>query len=124
MVAMPACVGGLRGGERRPARPSPGDLARVRAVRPGQHLDQRRLAGAVLAEQAVHLAGLDVEVHAVERADAGELLDDARASSAAAPRPSHIGVWPTSGVNIGVLTSAVQRPNNVVLRHFFDEIEP
>jgi hypothetical protein len=49
-------VGGLRGAERdRLARQR--DLARVRPVRAGQHLDQRRLAGAVLAEQAVHLAG-------------------------------------------------------------------
>jgi hypothetical protein len=55
----------------------PGDLALVGLVRAGQDLDQRRLAGAVLAEQAVHLTGADVEVHAVEGADARELLDDA-----------------------------------------------
>jgi hypothetical protein len=46
-------------------------------LRPGQHLDQGRLPGAVLAEQAVHLARRDVEVDVVERADARELLDDA-----------------------------------------------
>ena len=51
--------------------------ALVGLVRAGQDLDQRGLAGAVLAEEAVHLAGADVEVDAVEGADAGELLDDA-----------------------------------------------
>jgi hypothetical protein len=46
-------------------------------VRPGQHLDQRRLAGAVLAEQAVHLTVTDVEVDTAERTDTREGLDDA-----------------------------------------------
>ena len=49
----------------------------VGTVRPGEDLDQGRLAGAVLAEQAVHLTGADVEVDAVERPDAREGLDDA-----------------------------------------------
>ena len=53
------------------------DLALVGLVRTGEDLDQRRLAGAVLAEQAVHLAGTDLEVDAVEGPGAGELLDDA-----------------------------------------------
>ena len=55
----------------------PADGAGVRLVGAGEHLDQGRLAGAVLPEQAVHLAGADLEVDAVEGADAGELLDDA-----------------------------------------------
>ena len=41
------------------------DLAVVRPDEPGQHLHQRRLAGTVLAEQAVQLAGGDVEVDGV-----------------------------------------------------------
>ena len=57
--------------------PAPGDVPLVGLVRTGEDLDQGRLAGAVLAEQAVHLAGADVEVDAVEGADARELLDDA-----------------------------------------------
>jgi hypothetical protein len=57
--------------------PAPADRARVGLVRPGEHLDQRGLARAVLTEQAVHLTGADVEVHAVQSADARELLDDA-----------------------------------------------
>ena len=41
------------------------DRARVDAVDAGQHLDQGRLAGAVLAHQGVHLAGEQPEVDAV-----------------------------------------------------------
>ena len=41
---------------------------------PGEHLDQGGLAGAVLAEQAVHLAGPDIKVDPVQRPHAGELL--------------------------------------------------
>src|SRR5207247_1025897 len=40
----------------------------------GEDLDQRRLAGAVLADQAEDFAAQDVERHLVERAHAGELL--------------------------------------------------
>ena len=64
----------------RPATPSRRRqviAALVGLVGAGEHLDQRRLAGAVLAEQAVHLTGADVEVDAVQRPDAGERLDDA-----------------------------------------------
>ena len=64
------------GGAQRDRLAAPADLALVGPVRAGQHLDQGGLAGAVLAEQAVHLAGPDDQVDAVERADAGEGLDD------------------------------------------------
>ena len=59
-------------------------------VHAGQDLHQRRLAGAVLAHQRVHLAGAEVEVDAVERGDAGEALADAlRPQSSSAPaRPA------------------------------------
>ncbi len=56
----------------------PGDDALVGLVHAGENLDERRLAGPVLAEQAVHLAGPDVEVDPVERDDAREALDDVR----------------------------------------------
>ena len=56
----------------------PGDRALVGLVHPGEHLDQGRLAGAVLAEQAVHLTGTDVEVDPGERHDARETLHDVR----------------------------------------------
>ena len=43
----------------------------------GQHVHQRRLAGAVLAEQHMHLAGLQVEIDAAQRVHAAETLGDA-----------------------------------------------
>ena len=70
----------LQRGDRRAQRrglAQPEHLAGVDRVRPGQHLDQRGLPGAVLPEQAVHLAGADLQVHPVQRAHAGENLDDA-----------------------------------------------
>ena len=52
------------------------DLALVRVVEAVDDVHQRRLAGAVLAEQRVHLALAQVEVDAVVRDDAGEALRD------------------------------------------------
>ena len=53
------------------------DGARVRPVDAGDDLDERGLAGAVLAHQGVDLAGGDREVHVLQRPDARELLADA-----------------------------------------------
>ena len=53
------------------------ELALVGVVDAGQQLHQRRLAGAVLADQREDLAGVQVEVHVLERLDAGEALADA-----------------------------------------------
>ena len=52
------------------------DLALVGVVEPVEDVHQRRLAGAVLAEQRVHLALAQVEVDVVVRDDAGEALRD------------------------------------------------
>ena len=54
------------------------DLALVGAVGidPAQHLHQRRLPGAVLADQGVDLGGLDRQVDVGERLDAGECLSN------------------------------------------------
>ncbi len=52
------------------------DGAAIDRVDPGNHLDQRRLARAVLAGEAVDLAGCDAERHAVQRLHAGEMLGD------------------------------------------------
>ena len=53
------------------------DRAGVGVVDAGEHVRQRRLAGAVLPEQGVHLAGGDVEVDGVVGDDtARELLRD------------------------------------------------
>ncbi len=91
MVAMPAWSAAC-GEPNVTGSPAEGDLAGVGLVGAGQHLDQGGLAGAVLAEQAVHLAGRDVEVDAVQRADAGELLDDAPHREQRRHGSSHIGV--------------------------------
>ena len=47
------------------------DLALVGPVHAGQDVDQRRLAGAVVADQAERLAAVEVEGHALQRVDAG-----------------------------------------------------
>ena len=49
----------------------------VDGVDAGQRLDQRRLAGAVLAHERVHLPWQESQAHAVERLDAGEADLDA-----------------------------------------------
>jgi hypothetical protein len=48
--------------------------ARIGRVDAGEHEQQRALAGAVLADDGVHLAALDGEVHAVQSAGAREGL--------------------------------------------------
>ncbi len=52
------------------------DLPLVRRVDPLQDLHQGRLAGAVAADEGVHLALAQVEVDPVQDADAGETLAD------------------------------------------------
>ena len=52
------------------------NLAGVGMLRAAQDAHQRGLAGAVLPEQHVHLAGVDRQRHVVERADSGERLGD------------------------------------------------
>ena len=51
--------------------------AGVRLDHAGGDVHQRRLAGAVLAEQGVHLAGQNLERDVLQRGDAGEALGDA-----------------------------------------------
>ena len=51
--------------------------AGIGLVGAGENLDERGLPGTVLAEQAVHLAGDDVEIHAVQGLRPGEVLHDA-----------------------------------------------
>ena len=50
-----------------------GKLAGVGDHRPRQHADQRRLAGAVGADEAVDLTGANVEGDVIQRADAAEV---------------------------------------------------
>ena len=60
--------------DRQPVQP---DLALVGLVEAVEHAHQRALAGPVLTEQRVHLAGADVEVDAVVGDHAGKPLRDA-----------------------------------------------
>ena len=53
------------------------ERAAVRPMHPGDDLDERGLAGAVLADQRVDLAGIGGEVDVLQRLHAGERLRDA-----------------------------------------------
>ena len=99
---------GLRVGEAdRLAEPL--DLPGVGLVRAGEHLDQRGLAGAVLAEQAVHLAGPHLQLHAVERAYAGEGLHHVGEpqNDIVAARRSRLGSF--AGMDCSVMTPPRRR---------------
>jgi hypothetical protein len=54
-----------------------GDLTLVRSIETGEDVREGRLAGAVLAEQRVNLAGGCLEVDVLVRDDRGESLCDA-----------------------------------------------
>jgi hypothetical protein len=71
-------AGGLRirGAAEHPRLPIHDDRAAVDGVDPGQRLDQRGLACAVLAHQRVHLAGAEREIDAVEGEHAREADGD------------------------------------------------
>jgi hypothetical protein len=74
-----ADAGGDRGGRGAEPRrlPAEEDLALVRLVHAVEGLHERRLAGAVLADERVDLAGADDEVDVGVRHHAGEPLGDA-----------------------------------------------
>ena len=67
--------------------PAHADLALVGVVEPVEDVHQRRLAGAVLAEERVHLAGPELEVDRVVGDDAREPLRDALAAREEARPP-------------------------------------
>ena len=82
--AQPVC--GLRVGDP-PRRPVDRDLALVGLDDPGQDLDERRLAGAVLADERVNGAGSDRKAHL------GDCLDAAVAPRDAAQLHERSGRW-------------------------------
>src|ERR1700689_1700504 len=53
------------------------DTARIERVDAGQNLDQRRFAGAVLAQESKNFAGLESHTDVRERFRAAEALEDA-----------------------------------------------
>ena len=65
-----------RGPEKLTGLPSNRNLARSRLVHARKRLDQRRLAGAVVAEKAMHLACAHRERDAVERHHGAEMLHE------------------------------------------------
>jgi len=85
--AGPARVEGVAGPIRLAVQPH---LPRVGLVRAGQDLHQGALPGPVLADQGVHLAGRDGEVHPVQRDGRPEALADAPHLEAL--RPPAIGL--------------------------------
>ena len=82
---------------RRPRRlpVAPGDAAGGGRTRPQHDVEQRRLAGAVRADEPVHRAGFDRERHVVER--------DQPAEADADPATASPGVCPAGGLTACVL---------------------
>ncbi len=76
MIAIPAAWAS-RGAANDTSSSSHHDPPRVRPVHAGQHLEQRRLARAVLADERVHLAGAQVEIDAAKHRYAEKTLGDA-----------------------------------------------
>ena len=74
-IPRPAAIAS-RGEPNATGAPVDEDLALVGPVEPGEDVHQGALAGAVLAEQRVDLAGPQVEVDVVVGEDARETLDD------------------------------------------------
>ena len=62
-----------------PARRRSRSTPRIAVDQAGEDLDQRRLAGAIGADQPVHFAGHDIERHALQRLRAAEGLGDVSA---------------------------------------------
>ena len=93
-------LGVLNAGELRRRAVEPNDAV-VLDVHAGEDLHQGRLAGAVLADQRVHLAGPEIEIDVAERRDPAErfanarrLEDDAVAPVRPAGRPGSYYVSP------------------------------
>ena len=76
MVAMPAACA-ARGSAKRTGCAVEQHFASVGREDAGEDVHQRRLAGAVLAEQRVNLAALEVEIDAAQSLHAAEMLGDA-----------------------------------------------
>ena len=75
-MPIPASIASFGELERDAARPLTRISPSSGLVEPVEDVHQRRLAGAVLAEQRVHLAAAQVEVDVVVRDDSGEVLRD------------------------------------------------
>ncbi len=67
------------------------DLARVRRDRAAEHLDQRGLAGAVLADERMDFPGRQLEIHLVYGTGAAVELRESRGHQQAAPAHRRFG---------------------------------
>ena len=85
-VAMPGGLGGGRAWRSGPARRAASRWPRSGCERAAQHLDERRLAGAVVADDGGHRAGRELERHVAHRGDAAVVLPHARGRRTAARR--------------------------------------
>ena len=72
------------------------NLAGIGRQRAGENLHEGRFSGAVLTDQRMHFARVDVERHAVERANAGEGLHDPRHPQERGGRRLQCGYLPAS----------------------------
>ena len=72
-MAMP-CSRALAGLDRVTGRAVDQDLAGIDRVDPGEHLDHRRLAGAVVADEHQHRAGMGAERHVLKGDHVSESL--------------------------------------------------
>ena len=97
---MPSAVAvrGVQAGDRLALRR---DRAGVGLDGPGRDVHQRRLAGAVLAEDRVHLAGQHLDRHVGQRGDAGVRLGDAGHA------PASPGVVAAMSLSITVLLCGI-----------------
>src|SRR4051812_13714873 len=82
------------------------DLARVRRLHAGERLDERRLAGAVVAAERHDLSRVDGEARAAQRADAPEALDEAAGLE---QRLGHGQALLPAGTGIGGRASALSK---------------
>src|SRR4051794_30594020 len=82
------------------------DLARVRRLDAGERLDERRLAGAVVADERHDLGRVDGEARAAQRADASEALDEAAGLE---QRLGHGQALLPAGTGIGGRASALSK---------------
>ena len=104
---------GVEGGRRRPERERDtgdlGDGARIRLVVAGEDLDDRGLAGSVLADEGVDLPDADVQVDVVE----GPLSREGLAQPDDAQR-GMIGCARAHGGHLGANPTPCRRQSNVI----------
>ena len=53
------------------------ELPFARLIEAGEDFHQRRFAGAIVADDAQHLAGIHMEIHIAQRGDGAEIFCDA-----------------------------------------------